>query len=149
MKIVLVDNQNGHAVSLRKARSLVIKALGVLGLRNRSLSINFVEKSHIRNINSRYFNRRTVTDVIALGYQDSYSGKRPVGLYSEYLGDIIICPDIAAQNARIYNRNIEQEIALYIVHGLLHLLGYQDTSTSKRKKMYKMQKEILSKIWKQ
>ena len=149
MNIILTNNQEKYPLRLRLAKSLIKKTLNILGLPENSLvSINFVGSRDMKYLNKKYFNRNGATDVIALGYQDKEREYLYRDLRSHYLGDIIICPDVAMRNAKSYSKSFAYEISLYMVHGILHLLGYQDTSVIKRKKMQKKQEEILAKIWK-
>jgi rRNA maturation RNase YbeY len=133
-----------------RARSLAKQALDILGMpEDASLNISFVNSRDMRYLNKKYFNKDRATDVISLGYRrdKGIAGARgrPYGLY---IGDIIICPDTARRNADIYGKGLEYEVSLYIIHGILHLLGYQDTDTEKREKMRRTQESILEKIWK-
>ena len=147
--IITTNNQKKYPVDLKRAKSLAKKTLNVLRLpKNSSLSINFVGSSDMKYLNKKYFSRKRATDVIALGYRDKGPGHVCCDICDCYLGDIIICPDIAICNAKSYNKSFEYEISLYIVHGILHLLGYQDTSIIKRKKMQKKQEAVLAKTWK-
>jgi len=149
MNIIVTNNQEKYPLRLRLAKSLIKKTLNILGLPENSLvSINFVGSRDMKYLNKKYFNRNGATDVIALGYQETKRGRVCRDLCGRYLGDIIICPDVAICNAKSYSKSFEYEISLYIVHGILHLLGYQDTRIIKRKKMQKKQEEVLAKTWK-
>jgi len=149
MNIIITNNQKKYSLDLRRAKSLAKRTLNVLRLpENSSLSINFVGGSDMKYLNKKYFSREGATDVIALGYQETKRGRAYRDLCGRYLGDIIICPDAAICNAKAYSKSFEYEISLYIVHGILHLLGYQDTGIINRKKMQKKQKEVLAKTWK-
>ena len=149
MAILLVNNQKKYRVGVRGLKVLAQKALKAFGVpKGLSLSVNFVDKSSIRRLNKIYFKKDKPTDVIALGYKDKKRSCRRCDWGHMYLGDIIICPDIAMENAAIYNESIGHEIAFYMLHGILHLLGFSDSDDAKRRKMHKKQREILGKIWK-
>jgi len=149
MNIIITNNQKKYSLDLKRAKSLAKRTLNVLRLpKNSSLSINFVGSSDMKYLNKKYFSRERATDVIALGYQETKRGRVCRDLCGRYLGDIIICPDVAICNAKSYSKSFEYEISLYIVHGILHLLGYQDIGIVKRKKMQKKQEEVLAKTWK-
>jgi probable rRNA maturation factor len=59
-------------------------------------------------------------------------------------GEILICAEIAATNAKKYQKPLHHEIGLYIIHGLLHLNGYNDKTQAERRTMQKMQERILA-----
>jgi probable rRNA maturation factor len=148
MRILLVNNQKKYRVGLRRLKALARDALSLLGLpEDLSLNINLVGKAGISRLNKKYFKKGFPTDVIALGYSAKERACRYRDLRYLYLGDIIICPDIAMENAGKYGEGLEREIALYVVHGILHLLGFSDTDAAKKKKMREKQKEILEKAW--
>jgi len=95
----------------------------------------------MRALNKKYFKKGSLTDVIGLGYEGSRSG-----IYEYYLGDILICPEVASDNSKIYSNPLSEEIKLYIVHGILHLLGYDDRTKESRGKMKRKETEVLKKL---
>lgn len=99
-----------------------------------SLGISFFNDSRIKKLNQKYLKTNTPTDVIAFSY-------------SKDNADIAISLDTAKRNAVIYNSPLKKEILLYIIHGILHLSGYDDTTPLKKKRMFKKQDEILKKLW--
>lgn len=72
---------------------------------------------------------------------------KDANLHPEVLGDVAICPEVAKRQAKIYNTNTEYELCLYLVHGILHLLGYSDARLKTRSAMEKQEKKILNKIY--
>jgi len=86
-----------------------------------------VDDRKIRALNRRYLRHDYATDVITFDWSE---GK---GLWLE--GEILISAQTAKRNAAQYTTNVKDEILLYMVHGVLHLLGYDDHSPSDVKKM--------------
>ena len=76
----------------------------------------------IRRYNRAYLRHDRPTDVIAFGYP----GRDPVTKRKELAGDIVISAEQARKQARRFGTTFKQEMELYIVHGILHLLGYKD-----------------------
>lgn len=72
----------------------------------------------------------------------------PSGL-EDYLGDVILCPEEIIDNARRLGVDPEEEMTRVIVHGFLHLLGYEDGDREKKKKMWLKQEEILRELKKE
>jgi probable rRNA maturation factor len=150
MAILLVNNQKKYRINMKRLKALSREALRVLCLQeDLSLSINLVGKPDIKSLNKKYFKKPFTTDVIALGYSAKKHAYGLRNLDYSYLGDIIICPDIAMQNARKYGVGFDREMALYVIHGMLHLLGFSDRGAAKRKKMQEKQEEVLSKVWRE
>lgn|SRR3990167_4945785 len=97
------------------------------------IGISFFSDSRIRKLNQKYLKTNAPTDVIAFSY-------------SQDNADIAISLDTAKRNARIFKSSLKKEILLYIIHGILHLRGYADTTAKEKKRMFKKQQELLKKI---
>ena len=67
-------------------------------------------------------------------------------IHPELLGDVVICPEVAQEQAKAYRKRREEEILLYLIHGVLHLLGYKDSARKDRLRMQKEQQRILKAI---
>lgn len=111
----------------------VLKLLGKEG-GGGFIGINFFSDKRMKVLNRQYFMVSSPTDVIAFSY-------------SSNTADIAISLDTAKRNAGAYNSPLKKEILLYIIHGILHLNGYDDTTPMKKTRMFKKQEEILQKIW--
>jgi len=99
--------------------------------------IVIVDKERIKRINNKYLNKNCYTDVISFGYDDK-----------NYLGDIFVCAEIAKSNAFLYKTTFLKELTLYIAHGILHLIGFDDIKLRGRLLMRKKEAQILKNIFK-
>lgn len=90
------------------------------------MAILFVDDRQIRAFNTTYAGKDASTDVLA--FDSSF-------LKNELLADVIVSVETAARNARVYRCSCLYEVYLYVVHGLLHLVGYNDATVSARRKM--------------
>lgn len=107
------------------------------------LSVTFVDKEEIQEINKTYRNKDKVTDVISFALEEDEP--EIVGLdIPRVLGDIIICTDVAEEQADNYGHSFERELGFLALHGFLHLLGYDHMNDEDEKKMFGRQKKILS-----
>jgi len=97
----------------------------------------FVRNNLIRKYNKEFLNRDNPTDVI------SFEGS----LSSGSAGDIVISVEKAAEYADQNNIDVNEELARYVIHGILHCLGYEDTTRNEKKVMFKRQEKLL-KDWK-
>ncbi len=106
-----------------------------------SVTVIFCGISTIRALNFRYRNVRKPTDVLSFSYpfsrRDSQHGD------SVFLGEIFICVPIARRQAREYGHSMRAEIELLVVHGLLHILGFDHTTRSGARKMRIIENKIL------
>ncbi len=109
------------------------------------LSLSFVDIKTIHKINKEYRNIDRPTDVISFALNDEIDGELKIigGDEKNYIGDILICVDIAKKQALEYNHSFEREVGFLAVHGFLHLLGYNHELPEEEKIMFGKQKEIL------
>ncbi|MGX0385739.1 putative rRNA maturation factor [Staphylococcus hominis] len=107
------------------------------------LSVTFVDKDEIQEINKNYRDKDRVTDVISFALEEDEPDI--IGLdIPRVLGDIIICTDVAKEQAESYNHSFERELGFLALHGFLHLLGYDHMNEEDEKEMFGRQKEILN-----
>lgn len=109
------------------------------------LSITFVDKSEIQEINKMYRDKDKVTDVISFALEED----EPDIDMSEFdiprvLGDIIICTDVAQEQSESYGHSFERELGFLALHGFLHLLGYDHMNEEDEKEMFGRQDAILN-----
>ena len=98
----------------------------------------------ICSLNKKFLGLNNATDVLSFDSTDeevSYT-LSPKNV-KEVNGDIIISTDAAIKNAKRFNTSVEHELSLYVVHGVLHLLGYDDHSKNDIAKIRKKEKKIL------
>src|SRR3989338_2182555 len=95
------------------------------------LSIVFVSDPLIKKLNKQFLGKNVPTDVLAF---DLSKTKFPSS-QKQIFGEIIISTDTVQRNSRIFNTSFNYELTLYLVHGILHLLGFDDRSKDKRKLM--------------
>lgn len=94
--------------------------------------------SKILEINKRYLKRENYTDIITFDYSD----KKVIS------GELYISIDRIKENANIYNVKCNNEVVRVIIHGILHLLNYDDNTYLKKKKMKKMEDNYLNNLYK-
>ena len=101
-----------------------------------SLLINFVTSEYLLNINKRFLGHNYQTDIITFDYS-----KKKLLLDAE----LYISLQDAKRNAKKYHVSLEQELMRLVIHGVLHLLGYEDKNVKKRIIMKKMENRLLNK----
>lgn len=106
-----------------------------------NINIVVVDNNTIRKLKKKFFNIDEVTDVIAFNYGD----KNVVGEELNY-DEVVVSIEKAREEAKIRRIDFKKELALYIIHGLLHLCGYDDLEISKRKKMCRREIFFLKKL---
>ena len=109
------------------------------------LSVTFVDKDEIQNINKMYRDKDKVTDVISFALEEDEPEIDMNELdIPRVLGDIIICTDVAHEQAENYGHSFERELGFLALHGFLHLLGYDHMTDEDEKEMFGRQDAILN-----
>lgn len=146
MRVLLDNLQKKVEVDNKRIKALAERVLAEENADPASeVSIALIDKETMRALNSRYRGIDEPTDVLSFAMsEDKSSFVSPVLI----LGDVLICPEVAAQNAREFGHSFDEELSLLIVHGVLHLLGYRDESEEERKAINNRQKELLIRLHK-
>lgn len=106
------------------------------------LSVTFVDKEEIQQINRDYRDKDKVTDVISFALEEDEPEIEGLDI-PRVLGDIIICADVAKEQAAEYGHSFERELGFLSLHGFLHLLGYDHMNEADEKEMFGRQRSIL------
>lgn len=116
-------------------------ALAADDIRDAMLSITFVGRAKIAELNKRYLGHQGPTDVISFGF-----GRRGKG--DPVIGDIYICVEVARSNARRQGVAPGEELLRLVIHGTLHVLGYEHPNSDGRVKstMWHKQERILARV---
>ena len=107
------------------------------------LSISFVDEEEIQAINRDYRDKDKVTDVISFSLEEDEPEIEGLDM-PRVLGDIIICLEVAKEQAESYNHSLSRELGFLALHGFLHLLGYDHIEQDDEKVMFGRQDEILN-----
>lgn len=140
MKIDIINRQKRIVVNnpvLRKIKKAAVLTLKTEKIRMiRQLTICFVSDHEIRRINRKYLKKDNPTDVIAFAMRQDAGN-------DEISADIVISTDTASANAKVYKTTPVQELLLYIIHGVLHVCGYDDRTVKTGKLMRQKQEAIM------
>lgn len=147
---ILVDNRQNeidvNTTKIKHLASFILKAEKVHS--SVELSIVFVEPEEIKELNSRFRGIDIATDVLAFSMlEDTGEIINPDKQLPLLLGDIIICPHIAAMQAEMENHSVEQEMGFLVIHGILHLLGYDHDYLNNETRMKAREVELFKKFY--
>lgn len=106
------------------------------------LSVTYVNDELMKKLNLKYRGRDRYTDVLAFNMTEGKVLKGADG----YMGDVIISLDAARRQAKDFGSTKKRELKLYLIHGMLHLLGYDDESRAGLKKMREKEEQLLNTI---
>lgn len=137
MKIHLFNSQK--VIPVRKAywQRLVKEVALFEGQAFAEVSLHFVEGEEIGRLHAEYFDDPSITDCISFPIDGPDTPYR-------VLGEVFVCPEVAVDYAAHHKENPLKETALYVVHGLLHLFGYDDIKEKERRQMKKKESELMS-----
>jgi probable rRNA maturation factor len=124
---MILNRQKRLVVRLSAVRAFVQRLQALMRLGRRELNVCFVDDREMTRLNATYLGRKRPTDVLSFPWQGSGAPHR-IGTgnaeFANFLGDIVISVDAARRNARREGHSTLNEIRWLILHGLLHLLGY-------------------------
>ena len=140
-RVVVEVSSTVRRVALRpeRVRRLVTSTLDSEGIRDAMVSVAFVGRDAITRLNRDYLGHDAATDVISFGM-----GRDAPGLPA--VGDIYVCPEVAARNARRLGIPPTQELARLVIHGALHVAGHDhpDDDTRVNSEMWRRQERLLA-----
>ena len=128
--MVEINNKTRSRIDLSLVKKVVEKFLKYYNIKN-DISIAFVGDVTMRRLNKTYRSREEVTDVLAFPGED------------DFLGEIIIDWAQIRRQASRYDLSEKKELIFVLVHGLLHLLGYEDKTERERREMIELGEKFL------
>ncbi|MEO6651196.1 MAG: rRNA maturation RNase YbeY [Ilumatobacteraceae bacterium] len=120
MSVIASDEQRDVPLDADRWASLASDALSSLH-RSGELTLTFVDRDEIASLNAEHMGHEGPTDVLSFPLDDDHD-LVPIG--PVLLGDIVICPAVAAEAAATHAGTLDDELALLTVHGVLHIVGH-------------------------
>jgi len=126
IEIELSDHQSDHRFDQDRLADAARRVAASEGITRATVSIAVVDDATIHDLNRRYLQHDYPTDVLSFVFERSDDAAS---------GEVIVSADTAARQARRYGWPLEDELLLYVVHGMLHLVGYDDQASDARQQM--------------
>jgi len=144
MKIAIENRQKRQKIAKVPLRKVARKILSASGCPDGELSILIVDDAMIQQINRDYLGRDLPTNVISFAMQEGAGG----GIQPNLLGDVVISAETAARDACEAMVPFESELYFLLLHGILHLLGYDHErgTQAEARQMEAREREIFSLI---
>lgn len=142
MAVFVADEQEAVALDLDGLSRLAEHVLGAQGVPD-AMEVNVlcVERDVIAELNERHLGSRGPTDVLAFPLDlpgESLPGEPAI------LGDVVLCPEVARRQAPAHGKDTEAELALLLVHGILHLLGHDHADPESEAEMFGLTDRLLA-----
>ena len=138
MPVAIRNLQRAVPIPSARVRSLAERTLAILGRSESEAHLAFVCDARIRRLNARFRGVKRRTDVLAFPLE----GPGPASL----LGEVIISVETCRRQARRLKVPVSNELDLLVVHGLLHLAGYDDRDPLEARLMHTREREILRRL---
>ena len=134
-----VINTSGQLVPTTEINSLLTFALLELELNLEcEINVSFVEDDYMTELHIKWMDEAGTTDVLSFPMDMPETPGEAVTL-----GDIVISPVVAAEQAKAQGHSIEHEIYILVIHGLLHIIGYDHADKAEEKVMFDLQEKIV------
>ena len=134
-----VINTSGQLVPTTEINSLLTFALLELELNLEcEINVSFVEDDYMTELHIKWMDEPGTTDVLSFPMDMPEKPGEAVTL-----GDIVISPVVAAEQAKAQGHSIEHEIYILVIHGLLHIIGYDHADKAEEKVMFELQEKIV------
>lgn len=141
---VEINNESGIDVDearLQRLTSFVLESMFVHA--DTELSLMFVDEAAIEQLHVQWMDEPGPTDVLSFPMDELRPGrpdsKTPAGL----LGDIVVCPQVAEEQAEAAGHSLEQEITVLVTHGMLHLMGFDHGTPDEEAEMFGLQRDLV------
>ena len=138
MDIDILNFQKVKKLNISRLRGMIKKILSALKISPKKVSFVFCDNRFIVKLNKKYFGLKNPTDVISFPIEDEPG---------EYLGEAVISVEEAVLAGQRQGCDWEKELILYVIHGVLHLLGYDDIKLLDRKVMNNKQVKLFTLVF--
>jgi probable rRNA maturation factor len=159
--VFAADEQQAQPVDVARWAELARQVLAARGVKGETeVSLLFVDEEAIAALNEQFLGKSGPTDVLSFPIEDEpvssgrspdYGGTGPGAEPEEValtlLGDVVVCPAVAARNAQEHEVSIDDEVALLVVHGLLHLLGMDHQEETEAERMEALERQLLDRFY--
>jgi len=107
------------------------------------LCISLVDEAAMETLHVQWMDLPGPTDVMSFPMDELRPGREGVEPQEGMLGDIVLCPSVAARQAREAGHATEEELLLLTTHGILHLLGFDHAEPDEEREMFELQRQLL------
>ncbi len=138
--VVIQNSINDVSINELNLIDTLQQVITDLGVGESELLIRIVDKLEIQNLNKTYRHKDQPTNVL------SFPPDLPVEIDEMILGDVVICGDVVLKEAKAQNKTFDHHLIHMIIHGTLHLMGYDHIDENQANEMESLEIKILGKI---
>ena len=141
---VEVNNESGHRVDEVEFAALGRHVLDTMNVHPQTeLSILLVTSDVMAELHVQWMDEPGPTDVLSFPMDELRPGSANEPTPPGLLGDVVLCPEVAARQAVEAGHSTTEELLLLTTHGILHLLGYDHAEPAEEKEMFALQRQLL------
>lgn len=141
---VEISNESHHSIDLELMRDFAQHAIKSLDLHpGVELGISFIDEGPMSDLHIKWMDEPGPTDVLSFPMDELRPGSSADPEGEGILGDIVVCPEVAAQQADIAGHRPIDEIIWLVSHGLLHLVGFDHVEPEEEREMFALQRQIV------
>lgn len=139
-----ISNESGASIDEVEFAALARYVLDQMHVHPQAeLSILFVDIPTMTELHVQWMDEPGPTDVLSFPMDELRPGKDGTPSDPGILGDIVVCPDVAIEQARTAGHSAQEEMLLLVTHGILHLLGFDHAEPDEREVMFDLQRTLL------
>ena len=139
-----VLNESGVEVDVAELTSLCRFVMRRMRLHPQTeMTMRLVDTETIATLNAQWMGKQGPTDVLSFPMDELRPGSEGEDSPPGLLGDVVLCPQVAARQARTAGHSTAEELLLLTTHGILHLLGYDHAEPDEEKEMFGLQRKLL------
>lgn len=137
-RISIHNQQEAVPIDYKRMREVARAVLDGEGESEAEISLAFVDNATIHTLNKRYLNHDEPTDVLSFPLSDARA--------KHLSGELVIGAEVALAQATERGHDVQAELALYVIHGLLHLCGHDDIEDDKRVHIRRLERKYLEQL---
>lgn len=141
--VVGANEQDVVAVNVVRWTALATQALAAEGITNGELTLTFIDEEEMAALNEEHMGEVGPTDVLSFPLDAANETSLCDSDVPVLLGDIVICPSIAEANAPDHAGTVDDELALLVIHGVLHVLGHDHATSDETAQMQSRERSLL------
>jgi len=141
MNLVITNRQRTKKINSRRLKEITVALLTELQITEVELGVNLVGAREMALVNETFLQHEGPTDVITFDHRNCEL--RIANCKSEIHGELFICVNVAMTQAKEFQSSWQAEVVRYVVHGVLHLLGYDDLKPALRRRMKREENRLM------
>ena len=155
MNLIILNRQRVKKINPRLLKEIAAALLAELGIKKAEIGICLIAAPEMTRLNETFLKHKGSTDVIAFDYRDNVGQASSLSrsiipkvrdrqdACPALHGEIFVCMDEAVSQTRKFGTSWQSEVVRYIVHGVLHLLGFEDSRAGTRRRMKRAEGRLL------